>query len=393
MILGLSHKSNDKYRVKQQRLLSQMSLRCNTGFSIEYRSYNDSEKWRQMIIDFSKTYHIDGIVILDEKVPPVKVHRTGSVPDNGISDNIYGNITHCWEDKNGDGIYDVSEMPDTYTQDAWVCRFVPHNIQYNIYQNWFQSLLAFVNWSSNRSYSYMLDYWFSKMSKLTPTSLSSFMVLNDTSGTPDEQGFPFDMKLIEDRKVFDKILGHIITPDTTPTGSNLSSWFWHLPSYGTGFANAHSGERQLGDMRYDTAFNNLKSWCGPTLLLLNACAVGEWNLAKNLSIVGNIFNSKYNNNIKCICASGLIQWGGSFMAFMDGKGTWLNGKTGENLYTLMRQFKGKTFGDAHKAWINLAYEHYIAMNKLYGERDKRDYKQELINFIAMNITGDATIIL
>ena len=410
MLLGLSHITNEKYKPKQSAILSQMAVRNKSQYSLQHYDWKCVDDLRNEIRRINSKHTITGIAIMDELVPVPKVYRTPNYLDTGIADNIYGNISKQWVDKDNNGMFDINEMPEEYHQDCWVCRFVPYSSSYSgvgWFKWWYSMLLSIQGVGSSRSYSSTLDHWLTKLTKNTTSPLSSFIATSDWSGVDEErkEGFRLNLKTLREQKVFDKMFNYGKDPYfleyTSPSKGDAMRKLWQGTGVGTAWHAAHSAAAAMGDMRYDDAYINMKEGRGPTLLLTYACSVGEWNTSENHNILANIFNSKEDNNIKCIIGSGLMQWGAGFGVQMDEKGSWGAGDSSgivdavydaDNFFTLMKKYEGQPIGLAHKDWLNLAYKHYIAKNIKYPD-EKKDWKEVIINVLAMNIIGDGSLIL
>ena len=406
MIIGLLHYRNRAYLSRVNMLLESIAARALTASTVLCINSLNFETWRSSILLNNAVKKIDGIVIFDEYVPAPVIHRTGYYKDLGICDNLYGNFDKRWKDSDLNGIFEVSEMPEEYTQDAWVSRMVPYSMTYDgigLFKSLFVRFFNTGTIGKTRSYSYMLDYWKMKLDNKTAKPLDSFVATADISKTgpdgTDSTGFPLNVDQLSKDGVFDKMLGNWPVKYTDPSKGEGINYAFYNNNLGTHYHSAHSASISLGDLRFDVAYNAMKASKGASLLLLYACSVGEWNKTTNQNVIANIFNSRENNNIKCICSSGLLQWGGSFQAKMDGLGSWGAGDSAmspyhaDNLFTIMKKHRGRPFGEAHKEWINLSYKHYRGKAKLYPG-DNKDYGGEiLMNNLAMNCTGDASIIL
>jgi hypothetical protein len=384
MLAGLSHSDNRKYEGRHLALLNNMAERVDTYPEIFYRDYS-VDQWRNLLK--AAPQKIDGIVILDEKVPVPKIYRGGRHPDHGIADNIYGNISKQILDKGADGYFEIEDMPEEYHQDCFVCRLVPYSIAYYGvgWWEWFRHLWQERIWDirDKRSYGFMLDYWSEKLNRITAEPLTSFVATCDWSGVDEEnkKGFNLDMEKLRSEDVFKIDYGQYDLEFSDPIRKEGVQRMWFKSALGTAWHSGHSANSQLGDFRYESAYKNLQEERGPTLLLTYACSVGEWQMNPNYNIISNIFNSRENNNIKCICGSGILQWGAGFQTHLG-----FNSEENTCLFELMKKYMYKPFGFAQRDWINEAYKFYI---KRGGEFDK----QFLINFLAMNITGDATVLL
>jgi hypothetical protein len=398
MIAGLLHHDNYKHSDKVYKLLDGMAERDRDTHTLLIADYDTFGRWRNELVRINETYPIHAVVIFDEKVPPAKFYRDGKHPDHGISDNLYGNFTKQWKDQDGNGTFEVQEMPDEYTQDAGVCRLIPHSVAYNgigwwkYYLNLWQNRIT--NIGASRSYEYMLDYWDWKLNRVTPNPLSSFIATADYTGVDIESqtGFGFDIEGLRQEQVFNKVWGIYHLKYSDPKENDGIDKMWYSPGkVGTAWHSAHSTNSRLGDFEYDEAYKYLEENRGPTLLLTYACSVGEWMMGRdpatgNRNIIANIFNSRYNNNIKCICGSGLVQWGGSFAKYVDYVGSY---SKGDNLFTLMKKYEGKTFIRAHREWLERGYRHYINQQK--NDPGNPVYKQFAMQWLSMNITGDGFI--
>jgi len=407
MLVGISHTKNKKYVSKQFALLRTMTSRAKTNCFVVHKDYT-IKQWRDYL---STLTNVEGIVIMDELVPTAVVYRYPNMRDLGITDNIYGNLSQQWVDKDGNGWFDVDEMPEEYHQDCWVGRLLPYCCGYTGigWLEWFWKQTGYVGAArfTRRSYSETLDYWQKKLNRNTPNPLSSFIATSDWSGVDEEkkEGFGLNIQNLKEKKVFDSILNITDKPyflkNTSPSRGGGIEGMWWSDGTGTAWHAAHSAAIAMGDMRYDDAYVNMKESKGPTLLLTYACSVAEWDQLKNSNIIVNIFNSIQNNNIKCIISSGLMQWGAGFNVEMDGKGSWGAGDSagipdavydGKSFFSFMKEHKGKPIGLAHRDWLNLSYKHYIAKNVKYPNKE-RDWKEILINVLAINIVGDATLLL
>ena len=407
MLVGISGTKNKKYSSKQFALLKTMASRAKTGYFVNHKDYT-VKQWRDYLGSLTD---VEGIVILDELVPTTIVYRYPNMKDIGITDNIYGNLSQQWVDKDGNGWFDVDEMPEEYHQDCWVCRLVPYCCGYTGvgWLEWFWKQTGYIGAArfTRRSYSETLDYWQKKLNRSTTNPLSSFIATSDWTGVDEEkeEGFNLNIQNLKEKKVFDSILNFGEKPYfveyTSPSRGGGMEKMWWSDGIGTAWHAAHSASLTMGDMRYDDAYVNLKEAKGPTLLLAYACSVAEWDKENNSNILANIFNSIKNNNIKCIIASGLMQWGAGFQVEMDDKGSWGSGDSGgvpgaiydgKNFFSFMKEYQGKHIGLAHKDWLNLSYKHYIAKNIKYPS-DRYDWKEILINVLAINIIGDGSLIL
>jgi hypothetical protein len=396
MLIGLLHAKNRRYFSKVEELLHSMSVRaeCEGNAFLVISPSNSFDSWRNEVKGFNKHGEVSGIVIFDEYVPTAHVYRSGYYPDSGISDNLMGNLTKQFEDKNKNGKFEIADMPEEYTQDAWVSRLVPYSIAYSGVGllKWFMNQ-RFSIWGlgNPRSYSYILDYWKKKLARSTVRPTSSFIATCDWSkiakeGSDNPMGFHLNMDNLQSTGTFGRIIGQYHLEYSDPEHEEGIQHMWHAPALGTAWHSAHSAFSALGDFRYDEAYLRMKLNCGPTLLLLLACSVGEWQEYPCYNIVSNIYNSKENNNIKAIIGSGLMQWGGGFQTRLDPDGNWIGG---DNLFSLIRKYRGSCLGLAHKEWLEHVYVHY-------KNSDKYDYlkrMQLLIQYLCMNITGDGTLIL
>ncbi|MHA2250152.1 MAG: hypothetical protein ACXAD7_07310 [Candidatus Kariarchaeaceae archaeon] len=396
MLIGLLHAKNINYSSRVKELLNTISVRARYKKSpFLIISASDSfDHWRNQIKRIYEYDDITGVIIFDEYVPTAHVYRSGYYPDSGISDNLMGNLTKQFKDKNKNGKFEIADMPEEYTQDVWVSRLVPYSISYNGV-GWFRWFMnqRFSIWGlgNSRSYNYMLDYWEKKLERSTVRPTSSFIATCDWSKIAKEDsdnpmGFHLNMEKLQTTGTFGRVIGQYHLEHSDPEHEEGIQHMWHAPALGTAWHSAHSASSALGDFRYDEAYLRMKFNRGPTLLLLLACSVGEWQTNPCYNIVSNIYNSKENNNIKAIIGSGLMQWGGGFQVSLDPEGNWSGG---ENLFSLMKKYKGTCLGLAHKEWLEHAYVHYKSSEKY----DYHKRMQLLIQYLCMNITGDGTLTL
>jgi len=396
MIAGLMHGSNARNIHKIQALLDGMSQRASQSNKIISLNSTSLNEWRKKVADVNPT----GVIIFDEKVPTATIHRNDSnLADAGISDNLMGNFNKRFEDIDKDGEFEIEDIPEEYSQDAWVCRLTPHSCAYSGggWLRWWYYLKGCVDGIGlPRSYDYMLDYWKKKLDRNTVNPLSSFIATSDYSGMDEvnKKGFPLHFPSLRADNVFDKILNigseAYYVEETSPMGSSGMDKLWHINSLGTAWHAAHSGAVQLGDFRYDDAYKNLKLAKGPTLLITFACSVGEWSTSENHNIIANIFNSRECNNIKCIYSSWIVQMGAGALVHMNELGEWCHQGEGKCFFEFMKDHKGKPIGLAHRDWLNLSFKHYIAKDKLYpGE----DHKAQILQNLCINAIGDATTLL
>lgn len=394
MIVGISHSKNKAYASRQRSIIQGMAVRAKDDYVLIHKDYENVHQWRHLLAGMS---NVKGIVIMDARVPPPKIYRAKTYKDFGVADLIYGNLKQEWVDTNKNGYFDVAEMPDEYTQGAWVCRLIPLSIEYKEIHWWLSWYFRKMSVGAPKykwSYPVMLDRWQAKLDRKTVRPLSSFISTNDYTGFAEKKGFSINWELLKEKKCFDWMIGQYPVKYTNPENGGPIKYMWESTEVGTAWHSGHSSFSGLGDLRYDFAYRAMKKNRGPTLLLTYACSVGEWQDDRSVrNVVSNILNSRELNNIKACLCSGIMQWGGSFNPYYDGEGHWSNGDIGRNFYMIMKEKRGKTLGEAWVEWINLCYKHMKAKAKLYPNEDK-DYGGELLMaHLAINLYGDGTLLL
>jgi len=377
MILGLLHSKNAKHYLKAKEALRAISLNLHTKGALIVHGAFDFNSWRNKILCYDDM--VKGIMIFDEMVPYARIHRESLEEDLGITDNLYGNFTNRWLDKNNSGVFEESEFPLNYTQDVWVSRWIPCSRNYcNTPWRRFANTMSGYG---NAGYSDKLEEFTAKIKSQRNNAMDSCGVIVNTKGKFTGQVSEWQVKMETLHHCFKKVCDPIRGTKTSISANEQTQELFFSKDIGTIYLLGHSHSGQIGDFKSSDAFNLLQRDRGPSVTVVFGCQVGEWNRkvtpfysGQNFTITGNLLNSFNRSNVRSLVVSGLIQ-----------AGTKQDEKIGDKcLFDYMSECDN--LGMAVKEWINNGIEYYKNAPNVIS-------RPIALQLACMNLMGDPSVLL
>ena len=112
------------------------------------------------------------------------------------------------------------------------------------------------------------------------------------------------------------------------------------------------------------------------------------NSCKAAPVLLDMKTLEENNNIKAILGSGLLQYGAGFSKRLNPDESLTSGET---FFSLMKKYRGKSIGLAHREWIEKAYTHYKDLERTDDRYTSEKCMAFLINYLCINITGNGNL--